>query len=385
MILKAPFPWFGGKSRAASLIWEAFGDVRNYVEPFAGSLAVLLRRPHASRVETVNDLDCYIANFWRAVTRDPVEVAEFADSPVNEADLHARHRWLVDQVEFRDRMRTDPDYCDPQIAGWWAWGASCWIGGGWCTTDPQGNGEVPSEQRKRPQLATERGVHKLSVAQRRPSLGGGGQGTGVHRLWQQMPMVGGEGSKGVHSKIPDVYGRGGKGLHGGAGGPSAHRRPNMGGMGGGQGVQSPTVVREEGGLVGWLQELAARLRRVRVCCGDWRRVLTPAVLKSHGGCTGVVLDPPYDQDERADNLYAQESKGVSVAVRAWAIEHGDDPDLRIVLCGYEGEHAMPPSWRVVEWKASGGYARAKRGVANRSRERLWFSPACLLRQKGLFS
>jgi hypothetical protein len=46
--LKAPFPWFGGKIRAAHLIWPRFGDVPNYVEPFAGSLAVLLRRPIAS-------------------------------------------------------------------------------------------------------------------------------------------------------------------------------------------------------------------------------------------------------------------------------------------------------------------------------------------------
>lgn len=43
--LKAPFPWFGGKSRVAHIVWERFGDVPNYVEPFAGSLAVLLRRP----------------------------------------------------------------------------------------------------------------------------------------------------------------------------------------------------------------------------------------------------------------------------------------------------------------------------------------------------
>jgi site-specific DNA-adenine methylase len=43
--MKAPFPWFGGKSRAAHLVWERFGNVPNYVEPFAGSLAVLLSRP----------------------------------------------------------------------------------------------------------------------------------------------------------------------------------------------------------------------------------------------------------------------------------------------------------------------------------------------------
>jgi hypothetical protein len=52
-VLRAPFPWYGGKSRAAPLIWRAFGNVPNYVEPFAGSLAVLLARPHDPKVETV--------------------------------------------------------------------------------------------------------------------------------------------------------------------------------------------------------------------------------------------------------------------------------------------------------------------------------------------
>lgn len=56
MTLKAPFPWFGGKSLAASLIWERLGDVPNYVEPFFGSGAVLLARPHEPGIETINDL-----------------------------------------------------------------------------------------------------------------------------------------------------------------------------------------------------------------------------------------------------------------------------------------------------------------------------------------
>lgn len=42
--LKAPFPYFGGKSKVAPLIWERFGVVSNYVEPFFGSGAVLLAR-----------------------------------------------------------------------------------------------------------------------------------------------------------------------------------------------------------------------------------------------------------------------------------------------------------------------------------------------------
>lgn len=67
--LKAPFPWFGGKSRVAAEVWTRFGaDVGNYVEPFFGSGAVLLARPGGpGNIETVNDLDGYIANFWRAV------------------------------------------------------------------------------------------------------------------------------------------------------------------------------------------------------------------------------------------------------------------------------------------------------------------------------
>lgn len=100
-ILKAPFPWFGGKSRVAPQVWERFGDVDNYVEPFAGSLAVLLGRPTDPQTETVNDIDCYLANFWRGLVLDPAAVAAACDWPVNEADLHARHRWLVNQDDFR--------------------------------------------------------------------------------------------------------------------------------------------------------------------------------------------------------------------------------------------------------------------------------------------
>jgi hypothetical protein len=56
-------------------------------------------------------------------------------------------------------------------------------------------------------------------------------------------------------------------------------------------------------------------------------------------------------------------------------EHGDDPDLRIALCGYEGEHEMPPSWTCHAWKAARGYAAADN--ENRALERIWFSPHCL--------
>ena len=32
--LRAPFPWFGGKSKVSDIVWDRFGSVPNYVEPF---------------------------------------------------------------------------------------------------------------------------------------------------------------------------------------------------------------------------------------------------------------------------------------------------------------------------------------------------------------
>jgi hypothetical protein len=237
-----------------------------------------------------------------------------------------------------DEMPLESVEEDPQVAGWWAWGLSCWIGGGWCAVERTATGETPSEQARRPHLG-----------------GSSGVGKGVHRLWQQKPMVGGEGGKGVHRKIPDVFGRGGKGLHGrsvgvgGAGGPSAQRGRTWAAWAEARASSRPTITREEGGLVEWFQDLAQRLRRVRVCCGDWKRVLTPAVLKSPRRPDRDRARPALRPGRARRQPLLRGERGVSADVRAWAIEHGEDPDLRIVLCGYEGEHDMPASWRVAEW------------------------------------
>lgn len=205
-VLTAPFPWFGGKSRAADLIWPRFGNVPNYIEPFAGSLSVLLARPHQPQVETVNDRDAYLANFWRAVQADPTGVARECDWPVSEADLHARHLWLIAQRDFRERMLTDPDYFDVKIAGWWVWGLSSWIGSGWCDLNERTNERTNKEQaqsqgagawrwtrhpsRQLPAIAdAARGVHRPTdrptdrpPSRQLPVLRGNGQGVTVrHR------------------------------------------------------------------------------------------------------------------------------------------------------------------------------------------------------------
>lgn len=128
----------------------------------------------------------------------------------------------------------------------------------------------------------------------------------------------------------------------------------------------------------YLSTLADRLRYVRVCCGDWSRVTSETVTTKRG-TTGVFLDPPYaDTAKRTSKLYSEDSLSVAHGVREWAIANGGNPKMRIVLAGYDGEHAMPDDWRVVEWKATGGYgSQGPQGSLNAYKERLWLSPACL--------
>ena len=339
--MKAPFPWFGGKSRVAHVVWPRFGDVPNYVEPFAGSLAVLLKRPHPPRAETVNDLDCMIANFWRALQHDPEAVADHADWPVNEADLHARHRWLVDQEDFRERMITDPEFYDPKIAGWWVWGISQWIGSGWCS---------------------------------RPEWGGRGNGSGAPRgVHRKMPRAGGGG---VSAKRPQL----GRGFKDDVGGIALGVKEQIPHLSGSQGIN---VCGNRVAIHSWFTALAERLRHTRVCCGEWDRILGPSPTFKIG-MTGVFLDPPYASER--DVVYNVESFDVAHRAQEWAVANGDNPLLRIALCGYEGDYEMPGSWECVRWKAVGGYgARGEgRGRANAGRERIWFSPACV-RPPSLFA
>jgi site-specific DNA-adenine methylase len=357
-ILKAPFPYFGGKSRAAELIWSRFGKVVNYVEPFAGSLAVLLGRPQPfTGAETVNDKDGLISNFWRALSRDPEAVAYHGDWPVSECDLHARHLWLVENREsLTSRLEGDPEYFDAKLAGWWVWGISCWIGSGWCKGDGPWRAEVDEDGHRRLALASAPGIERVrpalssdqGVIRRRISLGSGGRG--VHRKIAQVGDLG----RGINRQLVHL-GDSGQGLN----------RLND--------------------LIEYFNLLADRLRRVRVCCGDWSRVLGPSVTTKHG-LTAVLLDPPYSGDERQEDLYAKDDNNISAKVREWAIENGGNRLLRIALCGYEGEHDMPADWECVKWRPRGGYdgQNKDKDNQNRDRERIWFSPHCAKPAPSLF-
>ena len=299
--------WFGGKSKIADSVWQRFGDVRNYVEPFFGSGAVLLGRPEGNTgTETVNDLDGFLSNAWRAIQHDPEQVAYYASWPVSECDLHARHLWLVSQRDdLTKKLMGDFEYYNTKIAGFWIWGICAWIGTGWCSgSGPwQSIDGIFTDMRKLPHLGT--------------------RGQGINR---QLPHLGTRGQF-----INDLF-----------------------------------------------SQLSNRLRDVRVCCGDWLRIMGPSpTIKL--GCTGVFLDPPYaDTANRCDKLYACDSLSVAHEVQKWCVENGDNPLFRIALCGYEGEHVMPATWEGLPWKASGGYSNQSRlGNDNCAKERIWFSPHCL--------
>jgi len=292
--LKAPFPYFGGKSGIAHAVWERFGRVPNFVEPFFGSGAVLLGRPHEPGTETVNDLDGLLCNFWRAVSADPEAVARAADWPVSEADLSARHWHLVsERAEITERLQADPNHYDARLAGWWVWGACSWIGSGWCS----GDGPWMSDGSK---------------------------------------LVLGDQGQGINRKLPHLsQGR---------------------------------------GIRDWFGALSSRLRRVRIACGSWERVLGDSVTWRHG-VTGVFLDPPY---AGGDVEYSAAARGTTAAdVAEWAREAGKRQDMRIALCGHSGEHSMP-GWTEFSWSARGGYGNqgGQDEDDNRHREVIWFSPAC---------
>ena len=321
--LAAPFPYFGGKSGACEQVWAAFGQIDNYVEPFAGSAAMLLGAPDGHRVETINDADGFVANFWRSVSQDPEATAHAADWPCNEVDLFARHSWLVRQAaSLTERLHADPDYFDAKIAGWWCWGACNWIGSGWCS----GTG---------PWVLID---GRMVDARQLPHLGNAGRG-----INRQLPHLGNAG-QGINRKLP-----------------------HLGDAGQGRGE----FIRE------WFGLLFERMRNVRVACGDWERVVKDSVTTRHG-LTGVFLDPPYTKGAMD---YAAGGVGTDLPMRvqAWCAANGQDKALRIVLCGHAGEHdaLLAHGWHLRTWTARKGYAQTDEAVQNSKDETLWCSPHCV--------
>lgn len=311
-----PFWYFGGKRAIAPVVWRMLGDVPHYIEPFAGSLAVLLNRPKAHKysLATVNDINGYIANIWRALQADPDAVARYACWPVLENDLHARHIWLLNKgAELTLRLEGDPDYYDAKIAGWYLWANASWIGTGFCAGEGRWNTD---------------GVRRVDIR--------GDAGRGAPR---QLPHLGNAG----------------------------------------HGVRRQVDAARIDWLKSWFADIQACIENTRVACGEWGRIVTPTLLGVQTP-TGVFLDPPYEMGGRHKGVYTHDAHDIAVDVARWAIEAAAPTVRIVYAgyAGGEVDALMQDAgWRVYAWKGWSGYQGQSKDNTNRHRERLWYSPACL--------
>lgn len=67
------FGWYGGKFSHLDWLLPLLPEAHHYCEPFAGSAAVLLNRTPAP-VETYNDIDGEVVNFFQVLREDPAEL-----------------------------------------------------------------------------------------------------------------------------------------------------------------------------------------------------------------------------------------------------------------------------------------------------------------------
>jgi DNA adenine methylase len=71
--VRPAFPYYGGKARMAPRIVALMPKHRLYVEPFAGSAAVLLAKPSCKH-EVINDLDGNVVTFFQVMREQPEEL-----------------------------------------------------------------------------------------------------------------------------------------------------------------------------------------------------------------------------------------------------------------------------------------------------------------------
>lgn len=89
--MRAPFPYYGGKARLAPLIADLLPPHRAYVEPFAGSAAVLFAKSPANH-EVINDRHDEVVAFFRALREHPAELARLCrDTPYSRAEYELAH------------------------------------------------------------------------------------------------------------------------------------------------------------------------------------------------------------------------------------------------------------------------------------------------------
>ena len=101
---RPPFPYFGGKIALAPTIAALLPPHLHYVEPYCGSLAVLMAKRPAPH-ETVNDLDGELMTFWRVLRERPADLERVcALTPHSRAEHQASYEPAVDELEVARRV-----------------------------------------------------------------------------------------------------------------------------------------------------------------------------------------------------------------------------------------------------------------------------------------
>jgi DNA adenine methylase len=102
--MKPPVSYYGSKMTLADQIVRLLPAHQHYVEPYCGSLAVLLAKP-PSKMETVNDLDGELVTFWRVLRDRPDDLARAAAlTPHSRAEHQASYEPAVDELETARRV-----------------------------------------------------------------------------------------------------------------------------------------------------------------------------------------------------------------------------------------------------------------------------------------
>lgn len=102
--MKPPIGYYGSKATVAGRIAALLPPHRHYVEPYAGSLAVLLAKPPA-KLETVNDLDRELVTFWRVLRDRPDDLRRAVDfTPHARAEHEQAYEPAADELEIARRV-----------------------------------------------------------------------------------------------------------------------------------------------------------------------------------------------------------------------------------------------------------------------------------------
>lgn len=138
--MKPPVPYYGGKARLAPWIVSLLPPHRAYIEPFAGSLAVLFAKQPAVH-EVVNDIDSEVVTFFRVLRDRPGELA----------DAVALTPYARD--EFRAAIPDESINDLERARRWWVrvnqgFNKGGRLNNGWSTSIACGNGEPKSVQNR---------------------------------------------------------------------------------------------------------------------------------------------------------------------------------------------------------------------------------------------